>query len=70
MVMFQGELPFSIDIKGVDNVVGRGFMITWGVLVLPSMPKGEIFDQRLSLMSTQATPGANPILHENFNLAN
>ena len=38
--------------------------------VLPSMPKREIFDQRLSLMSTQAAPGANPILHGNFDLPN
>ena len=46
--MFQGELPFAIDVKGRDNVVGRGVMIIGGVLVLPSMPKGEIVDQRLS----------------------
>ena len=68
MVVFQGELPFSIDVKGEDNVVGRGVMITGGVLVFPSMPKGEIVDQRLSLMSTQAAPRANPILHGNFDL--
>ena len=43
-------------------------MIVRGVLVLPSMPKGEIVDQRLSLMLTQEAPGANPILNENFNL--
>ena len=48
MVVFQGELPFSIDVKGGENVVGRGVMIARGVLVLPSMPKGEIVDQRLS----------------------
>ena len=70
MVMFQGELPSSIDFKGGENVVGRGVMIAGGVLVLPSMAKGEIFDQPLSLMSTQAAPGANPILHENFDLPN
>ena len=70
MVMFQGGLPFAIDVKGGDNVVGRGFMIAGGVLMLPSMPKGEIVDQRLSLMSTQAAPGANPILHGNFDLPN
>ena len=45
-------------------------MITGGVLVLPSMPKGEIVDQWLSLMSTKATPGATPILHGNFDLPN
>ena len=45
MVVFQGELPFAIDVKGGENVVGRGVMITGGVLVLPSMPKGEIVDQ-------------------------
>ena len=50
MVVFQGELPFSIDVKGGETVVGRGVMIAGGVLVFPSMPKGEIFDQRLSLM--------------------
>ena len=52
MVVFQGELPFSIYVKGGENVVGRGVMIAGGVLVLPSIPKGEIVDQRLSLMST------------------
>ena len=70
MVVFQGELPFVIDFKGRDNVVGRGVMIAGGVHVLPSMPKGEIVDQWLSLMSTQAAPGANPILHGNFDLPN
>ena len=69
-VVFQGELPFAIDVKGGDNVVGKGVMIAGGVLVLPSMPKGEIFYQRLSLMSTQAAPGANQILHEIFYLPN
>ena len=44
MVVFHGELPFSIDVKGGENVVGRGVMIAGGVLVLPSMPKGEIVD--------------------------
>ena len=45
MVVFQGGLPFSIDVKGEENVVGRGVMIAGGVLVFPSMPKGEIVDQ-------------------------
>ena len=40
----QGELPFDIDEKGGENVVARGVMIAGGVLVLPSMPKGEIID--------------------------
>ena len=70
MVVCQGELPFAIDVKGGDNFVGRGVMIARGVLVLPSMPKGEIVDQQLSLMSTQAAPGATPILHGNFDLQN
>ena len=70
MVVFQGELPFAIDIKGGENVVGRGVMIAGGVIVLPSMPEGEIVDQQLSLMSTQAAPGAKPILHGNFDLQN
>ena len=48
----------------------KGVMIAGGLLVLPSMLKGEIFDQRLSLMSTQAAPGANPILHRNFDVKN
>ena len=65
MVVHQGELPFSIDVKGGENVVGRGVMIAGGVLVLPSMPKGEIFDRWLSLMSTQAALEVNPILHWN-----
>ena len=68
--MCQGELPFSVDVKGGENVVGRGVMITGGVLVLPSMPKGEIVDQQLSLMSTQVAPRATPILHGNFDLPN
>ena len=61
MVVFQGELPFSIDVKGGDNVVGRGVMIAGGVLVLPSMPKGKIIDQWFSLMLTQAAPRDNLI---------
>ena len=52
MVVCQGDLPFAIDVKGGENVVGRGVMIAGGVLVLPSMLKGEIVDQQLSLMST------------------
>ena len=43
-------------------------MMARGVLVLPSMPKGEIVDQWLSLMSTQAAPRATQILHGNFDL--
>ena len=70
MVVFQGELPYSINVKGGENVVGRGVMIEGGVLVFPSMPKGGIVDQWLSLMSTQAAPGATPILHGNFDLPN
>ena len=50
MVVFQGELPFAIDVKGGENVVGRDVMTIGGVLLLPSMSKGEIVDQRLSLM--------------------
>ena len=70
MVVFQGELPFAIDVKGGENVVGRGVMIARGVLVLPSMPKGEIVDHQLSLMSTQAAPRATLILHGIFDLHN
>ena len=68
MVVFQGDLPFAIDVKGGENVIGIDVMITGGVLVFPSMPKGDIVDQRLSLMSTQAALGANPILNEKFDL--
>ena len=68
--VFQGQLPFAIDDKGGENVVERGVMIVRGVLVLPSMPKRDIFDQWLSLMSNQATPGATSILHGNFYLPN
>ena len=70
IVVFQGELPFAIDVKGGENVVGRDVMIAGGVLVFPSMPKGEIVGQRLSLMSTQATPGATQIFDWNFCLPN
>ena len=66
----ESEWPFSIDDKGGENVVGRGVMIACGVPVFPSMPKGEIIDQWLSLKSTQATPGDTPILHGNFDLPN
>ena len=44
MVVFQGELPFSIDEKGGEKAVGRGALIIGGVLVLPLVPKGEIVD--------------------------
>ena len=70
MVVLQGELPFAIDVKGGENVVGIGVMIGVGVLVFPSMPKGDIVDHWLSLMSTQVAPGATLILHENFDLSN
>ena len=70
MVVCQGELTFSIDVKRGENVVGRCVMIAGVVLVLPSMPKGEIVDQRLSLMLTQVAPGATQILHGNFELKN
>ena len=70
MVVSQWELPFSIDVKGGDNVVGRCVIIAGEVPVLPSMPKGEIFDQWLSLMSTQASPVAKKIFHGNFCLPN
>ena len=64
----SGELPFAIDVKGGENVVRRGVMIAGGVLVFPSMPKGDIFDRWLSLMSTQAAPGSTRIFHGNFDL--
>ena len=70
MVVFQRELPFAIEVKGGEIVVGRGAMITGGVLVLPSMPKGEIFCQWLSLMSTKVALGPTPTLHGNFDLPN
>ena len=70
MVVCQGELHFAIDVKGGENIVGRGVMIAGGVLVFPSMPKGKIVDQWLSLTSTQATLGATLILHGNFDLQN
>ena len=70
MVVFQGELPFAIYFKGGENVVGRGVMIAGGALVLPSMPKGEIVDHRLSLMPTQAAPRANQILNGISDLPN
>ena len=68
MVMCQGELSFSIDVKGGENVVGRGVMIVGGVLVFPPMLKGDIVDQWLSLMSTQEELWDTPILHGNFDL--
>ena len=45
-------------------------MIGGGVLVLPSMPKWDIVDQWLSLISTQVAPRATLILHGNFDLEN
>jgi len=47
MVVCQGELPFSIDVKWGEKAVGRGALIAGGVLVLPSMPKGEIVDLKM-----------------------
>jgi len=47
MTVCKGELPFSIDDKGGEKAVGRGVMIAWGVLVFPSMPKGENVEQWL-----------------------
>jgi len=52
MAICQWELPFSIDEKGGEKAIGRGVMTAGGVLVFPSIPKGEIVDQWLSLMST------------------
>ena len=70
MVVCQGELPITIDVKGGENVVGRGVMIAGEVLVLPSVPKGKIVDQWLSLISTQVAPRATLIFHGNFDLPN
>ena len=47
MVLCQGELPFAIDFKGGEKAVGGGSMIAVGLLVLPSMPKGEIVDLKM-----------------------
>jgi len=47
MVVCQGELPFAIDAKGGEKTVERGALIKRGVLVLPSMPKGEIVDLKM-----------------------
>ena len=44
MVVCPGELHFAIDVKGGEKVVGRGALIARGVLVFPSMPKGDIVD--------------------------
>jgi len=63
MVLCQGKLPFSIDVKGGEKVVERGALIVGEVLVLPSMPKWEIADLRLALMSTQAAPGMSLNVH-------
>ena len=68
MVVCQGELLFSIDVKGGEKEIGRGALIIGGVLVFPSRPKGEIVDQWLSLMSTQVAPGATLMLHGHFDL--
>jgi len=70
MTVCQGELPFSIDEKVGEKAIGRGVMITERVRVLPSIPKGEIVDKWLSLMSTQEELGATPILHGHFDLKN
>jgi len=47
MVVCQGELPFSIDVKGGEKAVGRGSLIAGGVLLLPSMTKDEIVDLKM-----------------------
>ena len=68
MVVCQRELPFVIDDKGGEKSIGSNVMIIVGVIEFSSMPKGEIFDQWLSLMSTQVTPTTTPIFHGNFDL--
>ena len=40
MVVFQGELPFSIDVKGGEHVVGRGVMIVGGSTCVAINAKG------------------------------
>ena len=47
MTVCQGKLPFAIDDKGGEKTVGRAAMIAGGVLVLPSMPKGETVDLKM-----------------------
>ena len=54
-----------------------GSVETWGTSCKSTRvpPTGAMasltaIDQRLSLMSTQAAPGANPKLHGNFDLPN
>ena len=49
MVLCQWELPFAIDFKWGDKAIGRGALILGGVLVFPSMPKGEIVDIKMIL---------------------
>ena len=47
------------------------FGTTGGIIsVMIFITNKACVDQRLSLMSTQAAPGANPILHGNFYLPN
>ena len=64
----RGSYPFPLMSKVGEKVVGRGALIAGGVLMFPSMPKGEIVDQWLSMMSTQVAPKVTTILHGNFDL--
>jgi len=47
MVVCQGKLPFVIDVKGGEKVVGSSTLIVGGVLLLPSMPKGEFVELKM-----------------------
>jgi len=47
MVVCYRKLPFAIDVKGGEKAVGRGALITRGVLVFPSTPKGEIVNLKM-----------------------
>ena len=40
MVVFQGDLPFSIDVKGGEDVVGRSAMIAGGSTCVSINAKG------------------------------
>ena len=47
MSVYHGVLPFSIDVKWGEKVIGRVALISAGVLVLPSMLKAEIVDLKM-----------------------
>jgi hypothetical protein len=58
--IFRGSYPFPLMSKGkrkIESMKRRGAMVTGGVCVFPSMPKGEIVGK---LVFIDANPRGSP----------